>query len=226
MKNDIYKKIYVEYIKSIELDIEIFIKLFSNGYNKNIENINKKVNKMKQKYINNRNIDVDDIFSSDYEEILITPKYFFNICCVILYSELEKKLKGILENIFESNTKNCYKYKEMQKIFCNNGINITEIEDYEYINEIRELNNCIKHDGYVSIDLENISNKRYKYEDEIDLSEQIIINYSNNIKKFLYGLYNKVNKILSKSNGTEQDCNCTPPIECLKLSGNEKYRWN
>jgi hypothetical protein len=199
-----YKKIYLEFIQSGELDIKIFIKLFNDGYISNIENVKLKVERMKKIYRKNPEIDVDDMFSNDYEEIIITPKYFFSICCVmLLYSNLEQKLKGILENIFEFDISKCYIFKNIKrKFFSKSGINLEDINNYKYIDELRELNKCIKHNRYVSVNLEKISNNKYKSGDRINVSEEIIIEYSDNIRAFLYDLYKKIENVLSKSNGT------------------------
>jgi hypothetical protein len=201
VENTVYKRIYLEYIKSNELDIEIFIKLFNNGYNSNLKIIERKVERLKTIYKDNGEVDIDDMVSNDYEEIMVTPKYFYCVCCIILYSNLEKKLKGILENIFDCNASNGYKFKEMKKIFAKNGIDLTNINNYKYIDELRILNNCIKHDDRVSLCLEVISNVKYKNGDVITVSEEDILVYSGRINIFLNDLYNNIQKQFKKTNG-------------------------
>lgn len=196
MQNTIFKNFYVEIIKSSEMDIDVFIKLFEDGFDENLKNIEGKVKKLKQVYENDPEIDVYDMVSSDYEKIMITPKYFLNICCVILYSDLEKKLKGILENIFEFDAKRCYVFDEMKKAFNNNDIDLTNLNGYDHINELKELNNCIKHKGYVSKELEKINNQKYKAGEEIKISKETIVNYSNTIHNFLNNLYKKIKELL------------------------------
>ena len=127
MENTVYKRIYLEYIKSNELDIEIFIKLFNNGCDSNLKIIKRKLDRLKAIYKDNSEVDIDDMVSNDYEEIMVTPKYFYCVCCIILYSNLEKKLKGILENIFDRNASKCYNFEKMKKVFNKNGIDLTNI---------------------------------------------------------------------------------------------------
>jgi len=213
MHINIYKNFYVEFIKSCELDINIFIKLFFDGYDIGIKKIESKVKKLKQSYENDPEIDIDDMVSGDYEEITVTPKYFLNICCVILYSDLEKKLKGILENIFEIDLKKneYYKFFNMQKVFISKNVDLTKLNDYDYINELRELNNCIKHDGYVSDTLEKLSKNKYRIGQEIDISKEIIVSYSKNINNFLNDLYKEVKTFIITEQTAHNRSVCASP---------------
>jgi len=90
---------------------------------------------------------------------------------VAAFSYYEKSFKNILSlsKLFSDvEIRKCYKDKEATKILKKRfNIDYNSLQDYSKIQELRILNNDIKHEGKVSSDL-SLINSRWKAGDEID----------------------------------------------------------
>lgn len=86
------------------------------------------------------------------------------------YKEFETILKQLLKNSLELNKKNLY-FKEISTFLKSKGINISQIDCYNDINDLRKLNNYIKHSKISNIpnDLKQI--KEFRNIDTINYTE-------------------------------------------------------
>jgi hypothetical protein len=73
---------------------------------------------------------------------------------VALYKKVEIDTKQAIKVTFPlENTRNLYLFKNLKEFLNNHRIDITTFPSYPKVNELRLINNCIKHDGTVSNEL-------------------------------------------------------------------------
>ena len=142
--------------------------------------------------------DLLDAISDDYSIINEIKKIGEELAIIGLFKTIEIKIKKISEisKFFtEEKIKNMNKIVCLKKYFKNIGINIEEIDNYLEFNELRELNNCVKHSGVVSPDLKEI-NESYGAEN------QLIKDYNKHFERLLIPntkfVANLGDKIISK----------------------------
>jgi len=98
-----------------------------------------------------------EFYTKESEEILT------HVMIIGLYSNYEKTLKKILKlsgKFSEIEIKTCSIKPKLIETFISKGLQYEKPEDSDYknINELREINNCLKHSGEISRDLHQIKN--------------------------------------------------------------------
>lgn len=112
---------------------------------------------------------LEDAISDDSSLIDEVKMIGKELAIIGLFKTIEIKIKEISkisEFFTEEKIKNMNKIVCLKKYFKNIGINIEEIDNYFEFNELRELNNCVKHSGVVSPELKEI-NESYGAENQL-----------------------------------------------------------
>lgn len=95
---------------------------------------------------------------------------------VAMYSFYEKAIKNLImlleefssKKLNKEDIKECYKSENLENLLKNKFlIEVKSLDDYNKINELRCINNCIKHDGIVDNKLQGVNGK-WKIDEEFD----------------------------------------------------------
>jgi hypothetical protein len=156
---------------------------------------------------------IDDETAEHFGQTFYTTKEisenFFIVTPILLYRIVEKSFKKYLGYLYESNPDTTYpakidkaNFEVIKRLYLDSTatLNIETIECYSIINEIRELNNCLKHseEEFISDKLNAINN--FWIVDEkitIEKIQERIADYSWGIGKFFHVLVNHINPFIS-----------------------------
>lgn len=143
------------------------------------------------------NTDPEDVYPGIEEEYYLYVGYekeMYKALVVLLYSRIEIKLKDIL-NIYDRSytidNKEIarFNFKQIEKAFNNLfSIFIKKIELFNSFDELRELNNCLKHEEIVSNELKKKNRGRWHQGEEIKLTKDDLDRLVSESKKFFYNL--------------------------------------
>ena len=134
-----------------------------------------------------KQFDFDD---SKICEFNFLSETIYNYLAVIIYSFTEKSFREIL--LKDSNDK--FQIKKLIKYFKEiYSLDIEALSNYQKFDELRLINNCIKHCGIVNKDLSKCNNK-WKQGKEIILKENEIRDYFNNIVDFISDILFEISK--------------------------------
>lgn len=133
------------------------------------------------------NFDFDD---SKLCEFNFLSENIYNCLAVFLYSFSEKALKKLLCIDMDKNLN----INDIKKKFnLTHNFPITTLENFEYFDELRLINNCIKHSGIVNKQLaKSNKNKKWKLGETIILTENDIKVYFNNLADFITDMLSKI----------------------------------
>ena len=128
-----------------------------------------------------------DFDDSKICELNFFSETIYNFLAVIIYSFSEKSFKKILlkNNLSIENLKEYFEEKY--------SLDLTTLLNYQKYNELRLLNNCVKHKGFVDNKLAKCNNK-WKQGEEIILEEDDIKEYFNNLVDFIPEILSKISK--------------------------------
>lgn len=121
----------------------------------------------------------EDSFNYDYFESNV-----YNYAIVFLFSVCEKLIKQDYGILTWKSSKSLFKFENVKKMFREEGIDITSFSYYQKFDEIRILNNCIKHDGYPNTELCKYNPTRWKDNEKIELTYSELQNYLTAAKSF------------------------------------------
>lgn len=154
------------------------------------------------------NADPEDVYPGIEEEYDLYEGYekeMYKALVVLLYSRIEIKLKDIL-NIYDRSytidNKEIarFNFKQIEKAFKKLfSICVEEIELFGSFDELRELNNCLKHKEIVSNELEQINGSRWHQEEKIKLTKDDLDRLLPNSKKFFLNLIDELKKKLAEN---------------------------
>ncbi|MCR5047008.1 MAG: hypothetical protein K6A42_10560 [Treponema sp.] len=154
------------------------------------------------------NADPEDVYPGIEEEYDLYEGYekeMYKALVVLLYSRIEIKLKDIL-NIYDHsytiyNKKiERFDFKQIEKAFKNLfSICVEEIELFGSFDELRELNNCLKHKEIVSNELKKKNRGRWRQGEEIKLTKDDLDRLLPNSKKFFLNLIDELKKKLAEN---------------------------
>lgn len=154
------------------------------------------------------NADPEDVYPGIEEEYDLYEGYekeMYKALVVLLYSRIEIKLKDIL-NIYDHsytiyNKKiERFDFKKIEKAFKNLfSIIIKKIELFNSFDELRELNNCLKHKEIVSNELKKKNRGRWRQGEEIKLTKDDLDRLLPNSKKFFLNLIDELKKKLAEN---------------------------
>lgn len=118
---------------------------------------------------------------------------------VALYSYYERGLKNLLSQTglcTKEEAKSFYKYGNFKQFFSKKfGMEYEDRTDENFLllEEIRCINNCIKHSGIVSEDLHSINNKWVEGEEIEDIPDEYISKFVNAPYNYLNSMKDKIN---------------------------------
>lgn len=139
--------------------------------------------------------EVDDYLDEQKYRNRVFAELTRNLLAVLIYSEIEKDLKQIL--IFFIQKKDIlkvHKLEELKKLFKEHlEINLAEITDFSKVDEIRLVNNCVKHDGRVSKRLADINSYwKEKKREEIKVTSEKLEEFIKGKENFFKDLIQKL----------------------------------
>lgn len=181
------------------------LKYFKKELNNRVTTFKKKLYKRINEFERDELKHIKDDFEMGTNESLIILS---NFIIVATYSYYEKGLKKIMQH---SNTKeskmfeddeieNCYNFKNFKKLFKDKGIieNIKKLDDYVKVNELKCLNNVIKHKGIVDPKLKN-ANPKWKMNSNINNTYEDFLRLKDSVSDFLTEIISNIyDKIPSK----------------------------
>ena len=171
----------INYTKSLFIDIQDFLlEIFNFLKDKTLQIENKQNNK-------DIKFDFDD---SDISTFNFLSENIFNYLAVFLYSSSEKLIKRFLciDSQFFMN------FEKLKKDFKSKlNFELTSPKSYKAFDELRTINNCIKHSGVVDKNLskKQSPNRRWKKNEKIILTESDVKYFYNCIADFFEDLINK-----------------------------------
>jgi hypothetical protein len=143
---------------------------------------------------------------------------FILVAPILLYRLIESYLKEYLNNLYADDLSSTIKYRKQTLIIgeaimqanitlikhlysqSSAKINLETFPNYKIIEELRELNNCLKHNhDFVSPELNGKNNKWII--DELITVDQIndrIVDFDHGVNSFFYALVNAINPHLKK----------------------------
>ena len=150
----------------------------------------------------------EGFFNTNLEDLLAERDSYkselYKSLIILFYSESEIRLKEILKlhcSILEKSKGrrqfsmiNSLKYKGILNRFQKKlSLNLTNFSGEKELNEIRLLNNCVKHSGKVSKELSNTNQMKWKQNGEpIVLDLEYIEKLIDSSKKFILAIVNKL----------------------------------
>lgn len=143
--------------------------------------------------------EIADILDDDDYNAKVFENNTYNIAIIFLYSECEKTLKYQYRVIGDKKTKKMFKWDNILLLFKEKGIDIKTNSHYAKLNEIREINNCIKHNGYPSDVLCNMDNSRWQRSEQIAIQKNELISYYDEARAFFDELVNEIDSVNKKA---------------------------
>lgn len=161
--------------------------------------VDKKIKKLELEFDNITEDDVEDPeYFMDYKEQLnegmmltYSAKLLgFELRIIALYKKIEIKLKKVIEHkVSDPRSLNFSFIRNVKKVI---DFEIEDVNGYESFNELRLINNAIKHGGYVSKELSDIY-PNWKSDDELkDLDkayDRLLPGVTNYVSDFVEKIY-------------------------------------
>lgn len=102
----------------------------------------------------------DEMMQIDYDTDLIN-EYLVAISemkIIYFFKSFEITMKSLIKTAYpEINTEGFFRWKKMQKIFKSKGIVISDLQGFNEVDDLREVNNGIKHDNSLNKEIKKIS---------------------------------------------------------------------
>ena len=138
-------------------------------------------------------LDEDDYFANIFENNT------YNMALVFLYTECEKTMKYQYRVIGDRKTKSMFKWENTISLFKEKGIDIKTNSHFKKLNEIRIINNCIKHDGYPDDELCKMDSIRWKHTEKIKITKTELDTFYDEAKLFFDELVIEIENVNKKS---------------------------
>ena len=117
---------------------------------------------------------------------------------LLLYSRIEIRLKCILNihalsNAIDNSGIARFNFNNIKEAFKNYfDIDVKKIELFNSFDELRALNNCLKHEEIASDELEQINSCRWHQGEEVKLTKDDLNRLVSESKKFFYNLFGEL----------------------------------
>ncbi|MDR1469125.1 MAG: hypothetical protein LBT00_07515 [Spirochaetaceae bacterium] len=131
-------------------------------------------------------------FYEGTDEWHIQTDIFNQLCIIGVYIDVELFLKTVLKYHFKVASADTFTYKEIKERYRLRKIKLSSLKSFSCFNELRLLNNAIKHNGCVSKDLSKEYPQRWKIGEKIRISEEYINILATEVKNFKHSLYDKI----------------------------------
>lgn len=169
--------------------------LNNNSFDRAVENlINEKIKNIN--IISQDVVDDENLLSVIINEIFIEEEIMALIEMKIInsYRQFEVHLKFLIKSWYSDFDKsNNYKWEDLKNFLKLKGINLNKIENYNEINELREVNNAIKHSHILKsriVPLELKNKENIKFVDVLKFYKRIEITF----EPFFISLQNEIEK--------------------------------
>ena len=143
--------------------------------------------------------DIADILDEDGYHADIFERNTYNMALVFLYTECEKTLKYQYKVIGDKKSKEMFKWESTLSFFKEKGIDIKTNSHFNKINEIRIINNCIKHNGYPNVELCNINSTRWKQSEQIKINKNELDDFYVEARAFFDELVCEIDRVNKNS---------------------------
>tara|TARA_B110000114_G_scaffold95815_1_gene101006 strand:+ start:31 stop:792 length:762 start_codon:yes stop_codon:yes gene_type:complete len=156
---------------------------FNEIYQSQMKELKGKYIKIRSKYQSLDKYDDDDHFnfidSEQYFEDQLFALSEMNI--IYIFKEFEINLKSLLMKVYGNDDRNLYKWDKLKSYFKSKKISISEIDGYEEVKQLKELNNHLKHSNRpISGEIKNIK----EFKEENFLTEEMINKFFERIKSY------------------------------------------
>lgn len=166
--------------------IENYFEALNGAVNSEKERINSLAEYLKSKGAS------DDYVADSLDDDSFNLSFFedntYNFAIVFLFSECEKLLKQDYGILSGKSSKAFFKFENAKKAFDEEGIDLKTLPNYSKLNEIRSLNNCIKHNGYVNEELYNLNKRRWLLNTKIKVQYSEIQQFLKDVRSFFDSL--------------------------------------
>jgi len=116
---------------------------------------------------------------------------------IIVELTTKRVLKWLIQDRKKENQDQLFrkvsKWENLKKIFKKFGVNLNDISDFNVINELRCLNNAIKHGGYVDEELAQFPIWKNELKKEINADKIGLEGFYNSVPKYIFDLVEKAN---------------------------------
>ena len=122
--------------------------------------------------------EMDDFYSEIEDEGLKCKTYekeMPKLLVILFYSTVEIKLKKILSELTNLNKKDVFDFDfpKIQENFRSSlKIDFKRLSSFEVFNELRWINNCLKHNEVVNDKLQDINKSRWKKDNALELTKE------------------------------------------------------
>ena len=184
---DISSVLVLQITKSVLKQQIIFFEEYIKFSKKMLHEYEQKIQDDYQKNSQKDVVEEKDMISDDFYNKEIYKKTSFEMVIIANYRLCELTLKKLLCTKLKENEIMGLNFHGLKKKF-KPMLNLGLIENYTDVNELRLLNNCIKHNGKVSRKLSNITRNKPRHwiqDDEISIDENIIDRMYKASEKFL-----------------------------------------
>lgn len=156
---------------------------FTDSVNDLISNLSIELEKSIEDYRNGKHN--EDVYHSYYFESEFLEEQILAIVemkVVYLYRNFEIELKKLIKAAYVVNVKDFYKWEAVIDFLKSKNIPIKEIEGYNEVNQLREINNVIKH----TIDLKDKNIKIHEFKDLVFMRHNELMEFYNRVEDFPY----------------------------------------
>lgn len=123
---------------------------------------------------------------------------------IYLFKSVETNIKSIIEIAYPAEkSNNLYRWDFLKTFLKNKNINLTEIPDYKDINELRKVNNSLKHNSEFSDEILII--KEFNF-DIYDLDYKNMDNFYNRLKMLTAKFVRTISKKIIEEKFLSSDC--------------------
>ena len=216
----------------VRISLEVFndIKKYFISVQKAIEAENQKIITTAEK-LKNKGYDEELIVDLLDEDLYYTSSFVRNSYCmdiVYLYSQIESLLNTGLNAIGLYGKKH-FRNESLIDLYSRYGIDLKQVQHCSVVNEIRLVNNCIKHnDSMCNDELEACNSFGWKSRERIEMTDTIVGFYLDEAEKFFKELQPQIENVIDNQITTdeieviEKACSSTD----IELTASEKAKLN
>ena len=155
---------------------------FNEIFQNQTEKINDKIDNLFKKFKDSERYDLEDWYYHSLDESFLEDQLYVlsEMNIIYIYKEFEINLKKLIK-IAYGDDKNLYKWSNLIKFFKSKKIELKDIEGYDELNDLRVLNNHLKHsDRIISNEIKNIK----EFKGEKFLTDKLINEFFHRIKSY------------------------------------------
>lgn len=153
---------------------------FNEIFQNQTEKINNKIGGLFKKFKDSGRHDWEDWYYHSVDESFLEDQLYVlsEMNIIYIYKEFEINLKKLIKKAY-GDDKNLYKWSNLIKFFKSKKIILEDLEGYNELNELRVLNNHLKHsDRIISNEIKNIK----EFKGEKFLTDKLINKFFHRIK--------------------------------------------